>query len=120
MLYTRDTPIVVRRAALQALQDVVRLHGISPDLIVLPMADDHQRMLYVSDTEVRWLHNMSDSRVRATILFETDMTGIVVGSDIHHVIENTDNFDLVSFGFDSRDPSFCWDFDETVQNSVST
>ena len=95
-----QSAIHTRRMAHTALQDALRRSGIPPDLVVLPMQDDHTQLLVVQPNLVRWVWDVTQGGCRAEIEFTTDFTGYVTGPDIYDVLANSSNFEADMFGFE--------------------
>ena len=90
--------IFTRRKAQAALVDAFNQAGLPADWLVLPFADDTELLLVVDDREVRWLGGPEGPR-RAVVIFESPFEGVVVGDNIHAVVESRD-FMGEDFGFE--------------------
>lgn len=90
--------IFTRRKARAALADAFNQAGLPADWLVLPFADDPELLLVVDDREVRWIDRAEGPR-RAAVVFERPFEGVVVGDNIHRVVESSD-FMGEDFGFE--------------------
>jgi len=117
-----DSFTLARRKARAALEQAFITAGIPMDYIVLPHQDDHDRLLVVSDWEIRWIDDSNTRRI-AEIFLQSPLTGVVQGQDLYW-ISNSREFDPTDYGFDRP---YCFDlpFDltdihETEGNSWET
>ena len=105
-----DNFTLVRRKARAALEQAIINAGIPMDFVVLPHQDDHDRLLVVSDWEIRWIDDSNTRRI-AEIYLQTELTGVVQGQDLYW-ISNSREFHPDDYGFE-RPYSFELPFDIT-------
>lgn len=91
-----DPFTIARRRARAALEDAVQRVGIPMDYIVFPHQDDHEQLRVEWPHLVRWLE---DDNSIALIYFDTELTGMVSGDDLHRISLSAD-FYADDFGFE--------------------
>jgi hypothetical protein len=79
----------VRRVARAALEHALDMAGIPADYVVLPHQDDHERLIVVSEQEVRWVDDRQSYR-RAEIWFTDTYIGRVHIPSTHRLTNSRD------------------------------
>ena len=93
-----DSFTLARRMARAALEVASQGAGIPMDYIVFPHQDDHERLLVVSDWEVRWVDDTL-TRVIAEIYLQEPLAGVVQGKDLYWISTSRD-FYPDDYGFE--------------------